>query len=196
MKLFNITLDLKDKPTILKPYIPFSAAEDEDRITPRVCLSSNITGCLQAIGNRYIAVGEKFILRTVNINTNSKYLITPEKLKNTNKVPDALENKEYWYLKEIECTSTMLRIDDFDFDFDLAWSLIAPKDYKKIILNSVNELDLSKCNTSKEMYDTFSEYTNEKELYNEQDEVWDNLAELPWAQKISIYNLKLKVLES
>ena len=196
MKLYNITFNLKDTRKILESAIPDSAGTVENKTIKRVCLTDSIEHCMQAIavGNRYIANGAKFIVREVNIPKNANALIHPNQLYKNNLVPDALENNEFWYLHSIKCKTYLCEIIHFDFEHDLAFSCIQANDARLIINKYVPELKLGRYKNSKNMYDAFCNYVNKHCLWNEFDSVWDDLAELPWAQTTKITGLQYKII--
>lgn len=186
MKLYNVTFkDCGD--TTLLPYIPYSAGDDEDKETARICLSSSIRGCIQAIGpaDRFIATGSKFTVRESEI-TDSENLINPMQLFLSHKVPDALENMEYWYLKPLSVELHVYEIIECGFDYTISWSCIRPQDIRDIITQYT--LDRFPQPTSKQIY----EAAMKQLLPDVCDNVWEDLAELPWAQKIMVTKLVVR----
>lgn len=196
MKLYNVTFNINDKRNMLVPTIPDSAGTGENKTIKRICLTDSIEHCMKAIavGNRDIAIGAKFIVREVDIPKNAKALVNPKQLHNNQFVPDALENNEYWYLHTVKCKVHLCEIIYFDFEHDLAFSCMQPNDVRLIINKYVPALKLGRYKNSKNMYDAFCNYTNKNCLWDEFDAVWDELAELPWAQTTKILKLTYKVL--
>jgi hypothetical protein len=120
MILYHVSVNL-DHDGEFFPDIPDSAfyVDEEDSITPRICFSDSINGCLGSIpdGGRglkdYISsVDSKFkvfILATEKYNVR---ILTPEEI--ADRVPDALIHREYWVLDPITINEYMI-IDIKDF---------------------------------------------------------------------------------
>lgn len=195
MFLYNVSFWLDNTDKVLVPRVPDSVSDKEDKTTKRVCLSTTVAGCMQAIavGNRNISVGEKFILREFSIPENDKLLISSEYLYKTGRVPDALENNEYWYLGELSCEPWICQIISMENEFELAWTCISPKDclgvIEKYIPNIQEEVVGIQNLSSKEMYNKFSEYVTKTKLYDAFDNVWDDLAEIEYAQAVKLTSL-------
>lgn len=191
MKLYNLTYDLTDMSTELVPKIPDSAGDGEDKTTPRVCLADSLEHCLQAFGSQYRNLNSQFLVREVEVDKNSEYLKTPLELKNDEKVPDALENNEYWYLEPIKCNVKKAKIIDVDTEFTIAWTCI-PIEKCMEIVSKYSSIDVEKYNDSVELYKVFIDWANENKKWDEMDYVWEELLEIPWSQKTEIKNLKIK----
>lgn len=197
MKLYNVTYNLEDMSTMLIPKIPHSAGDGEDKIIRRVCLSDSLEHCLQAFGSAYrdLANGVCILIREVEVDEDDMYLINPSTLKEYGKVPDALENNEYWYLKPIICNVKMAEIIDADTEFTIAWTCV-PIEKCKEIVSMYSNIDGSKYKDSEELYNVFMDWANENKKWNEMDEVYEKLLEIPWTQKTAIENLKVKYLQT
>ena len=191
MKLYNVTFDASDTRSYLEPCIPYSVGDGEDKVTPRVCLCDSVVHCIQAIApvNRNIKEGAHFKIREVEISEYDKNLIYPYELKESEKVPDALENNEYWYLKSIPCEITECNIEDFDYEFTLAWSCISVEQCRDIIERYTDVLKNSLYKDSESMYKDFTKWAYENKQYEMADDVWEELAQLPWAQKTAIISI-------
>lgn len=201
MKLYNVTFDLDDTRKILVPTIPKSAASNENKTIPRVCLTDSIEHCIQAIApyNRDIRVGAKIIVREIDIDhLDQDKLITPYDLYKQEWVPDALENEEYWYLGTIEFYTTVHEITDFHASHALALSCIKIEDCEKIINKYVPEFDTSQYGSTRELYETAMKYcckmedSGHYEYFEYEDNIWDDLESLPWSRKIEIEDIQLK----
>jgi hypothetical protein len=168
---------------------------------------------MQAIasGNREMYVGTKFIIRVVDMPLNKRAVIGPKELKDKGYVPDALENKEYWYLKPVKFKLYLCELEYFDADFTVAWSCITREQILSILnkytskRGFVTTKRFEKYKTSKGIYNAFCKFINEKTqfandtrrtyFYNMYDDVWEDLVQLPWAQKTELTNIKYKVLK-
>lgn len=198
MKLYNVTFHLKDNRTVLNPAIPETAGDTENKTIKRICLTDSIVHCVQALAhcNRNVAVGVTFLVREVQINKKDKALITPNELKKRGYVPDALENNEYWYTKPLEFNTYLCKIDSFDYEYELAWTCIEKEQCLKIVEKYTNgQITFKHCETAKEIYEIFLHWCNKNEMWDEYDAAWEELAQLPWAQKTGLYNFKYTILE-
>lgn len=195
MKLYNITYNLKDMTTTLIPKIPHSAGDGEDKTTPRVCLTDSLENCLQAFGSAYrdLSDGACILIREVEVDKNDVYLVNPLTLKEDNKVPDALENNEYWYLKPITCDVIKAEIIDADTEFTIAWTCI-PIGKCREIVSKYSDINVEDYEDSYGLYETFMDWANKNKKWNEMDYVWNELVELPWSQKTEINKLKVRYL--
>lgn len=188
MKLFHVSLGLQDKQKLFVPRVPESCAKEqgEDAAIPRICFSSSIEKCIQAI-ETFPQLGELITIYAFEVDEQDQNLVTPESLFAASKVPDALENQEYWYTKEVSltgeyCVTTMLRRE-----FSLAWTRIDVRDVQKLVQSIVEENNLSfsmndSFKSSEQLYNAFAFWLDKNELYNLSDIFYDKIAELPWAQ--------------
>lgn len=196
MRLYNVTFDLSNTNNILTPTVPESAGDGENKEIKRICLTDSIEHCFQAIAscNREVRKGAKFVIKEVDVEENDR-LITPDFLFNEDYVPDALENNEYWYLDTLKANVLIGEIEFFEYDFVLAYSCIPKEKCLEIISKYTSIEDLKDCRDSKEIHEKFNHWANTQKEYDMMDNVFEDLAMLPWAQKTKIYNLKYKVLE-
>ena len=188
MKLFHVSLGLQDKQKLFVPRVPESCVKEqgEDAITPRICFSSSVEKCIQAI-ETFPQLGELITVYTFEVDEQDPSLVTPEHLFAASMVPDVLENQEYWYTKEVSLTgeyrvTTMLRRE-----FSLAWTRIGVQDVQKLVQSIVEENNLSfsmndSFKNSEQLYNAFAVWLDKNELYNLSDLFYDKIAELPWAQ--------------
>jgi len=197
MYLYNVSFNLNNTNNVLIPSIPESAANDEDKSTKRVCLCDTVEHCMQAIavGNRCIKAGAQFILRVADIPKTNKRLIKPLALKQCNKVPDALENNEYWYLDKLTFKVYKCVINSFDYNRDIAWTCLTAEQVRHTVYGICNKIKLERYTISKSVYKAIMDYAHRHKLYGLEDDIWDAIVELPWAQKTIIYNLNISVIE-
>lgn len=194
MILYNVTFDLKDTKEILEPKIPYTAGDYEDKTIKRVCLADTPAHCMLSISPEFrnIAVGSQFLLKEFEI-TDYDNLLTPEYLYNMDLVADALEYREHWYLNSIQCRSVRkCKILDFYSEICLNWTCIGITDCRNIIKKylGVNELPF-KGRTSRELYSNLCKWDTEFKYI---DDIWDDLALLPWAQGRTL-NLTFKEIK-
>lgn len=95
--------------TYLEPRVPGNRLVDEDGVTPRVCVSDSVIGCMSAIKDQmygYIisqrdSFGKREPLYLYCVRKNAvKLVVTPQELAKNQLVRDALMNSEYWILDE------------------------------------------------------------------------------------------------
>lgn len=175
-----------DKPTrLFTPRVPeINKCSGENHSIPRICLSESPALCTQAIyTSAYPAVGKEFWLYEFLLPLNK--LITPEELYSSGKVPDALENREYWYCKELDGQPVKYKITAMHREFTLAWTCIQPEQVHEVI-QSLNPVYDNQNDSSQSIYSTAIKYADEVEDYKFEDDLWDALAILPWAQKCEI----------
>lgn len=194
MILYNITFR-EDDTTTLVPMIPYTAAEYEDKSTKRVCFADTVTHCIEAVApdSRDLHIGSIFRIRSVNTDHLDKdSILTPEELFKTSKVPDALQNQEYWYLKEVNITLHKVRVVDFSYWHAMAWKCIKYSDVEEIIRTL--KIPYQKHADAESLYNYANHYLNEKMEFDKMDELWESIAELPFAQRIALTKLKLEYL--
>ena len=208
MKLYHVTFDLSEPDKkMFYPRVPKSAGLGEDKSLKRICLAPTVEECFQALPSdkRHLAVGEKFRLYSIDLDDNDPNLIYPDEIFKKGYVPDALENHEYWY-KECLCMDSVIgQIEDFDSNFELSWSCIKLSDVREIVNMFAEDRNdeekeylkrLSNKNFSlpedlyKETIEYFK-YINDLDAY---DELWENIACLPWAQSTKIYQISWKIV--
>lgn len=188
MKLFHVSLGLQDKQKLFVPRVPESCAkgQGEDDTIPRICFSSSIEKCIQAI-ETFPQLGELITVYTFEVDEQDSKLVTPASLFAANLVPDALENQEYWYTKEVSLTGEHHVTTMLHREFLLAWSRINVQDVQKLVQSMIEENNLSfnmndSIANSEQLYNAFAVWLDKNELYNLSDLFYDKIAELPWAQ--------------
>lgn len=198
LTLYHISEDLVDNPTkLFIPRVPESAAVDEDKETNRICFSTSIANCIKATDILSYMRGTSFTVYTLTVEEDDPYLVYPQTLVEKKKVPDALENDEHWYLKEIELKGERVMIKDIKAEMSIAWTCIP----KRAIINYLidiahidpyfGEIAKMKLGTAYDYYITAIRYMDEHEMFSEDDDLWDYVVEQPWAQSHTIYNLEL-----
>lgn len=201
LKLYHVTLDTSEPINkLFVPRVPKSIGSGENDETPRICFSDSIEKCMQAI-RANVDPGTIIRVYTAYIPFNDTNLIHPINLKFQFGVPDALENNEYWYTKPIILESKLYKVLSYDNGFDVAWSCINYKDLLNILNKYTTMTEIYQHNVledkfnSEDIWNRFSSYMLSKERYNELDEAYDAMVELPWAQILSFSNLKVELIE-
>ncbi len=202
MKLYRVSFDTSASLNrTFVPMIPESAGLEEDKTIKRVCLSSSIEGCLQAIprGGKDISVGVELIIYEAEISTLDENLIFPEEVRDY--VPDALENEEYWYMKELHMTGKKVKLTNFDYSFELGFTSVDEDDFICRMLDTVSEEAYKYLEEISEImyddsiilgarYDDVVHFLSKKEEYNLIDDIYDAVALTPWAQIVRFSNVE------
>lgn len=122
MKLYHLSFDLdQPKTKTFIPRIPSGALEDEDKSIPRICLSRNILGCVNALSafNRTDidknwddkSTAYKAVLYSIDIDDiPSSALIGSVELYERGLVADAIITQEHWCLSPITMKGTVVRL--------------------------------------------------------------------------------------
>lgn len=200
MKLYHLSTDLNEpRVKTFVPRIP-DVNNGEDRTIPRVCLSDNLIGCIQAIVGYSSLVSDRGIFRLYEIETSKLQetrIVHPETVFSKYGVVDALENREYWYLDSITMKSKDYKIVDYKWDYLTRWSVVKPEQVisiaKEVIEKHNIDIPLEIVdNNSEKTFDNIMELLQDKEFYNESDEIDDRILELPWTQYTSFYDLVIE----
>ena len=197
--LFHVTFDTENTSFVYHPRVPESAGNSEDRETPRICLSDSIEHCMQAIAPalRDVRAGAKFIVKSVWMPKGTPGVISPKQLKESGRVPDALENNEYWYLNDLKFDQVyQCSIKSFDYEYELGWTCIPLEKCIEVIEKYPNPFasGYNLYDNSKSLYEALSKWSNETERFEIADKVWDDLANaVPVAQKTTIQNLVFQI---
>lgn len=194
--LYNVTFRLNDESEYLVPKVPYTAAPDEDRVTKRICFADTIEHCLQAIGHRDLYEGCYIVVRSVDENGLDPFkLVTPEELFDTGKVPDALENNEYWYLDEVAVNREIYMVEHFDYEHGIAFTCIRKDDMAALVEKYVPDRPFKRNEGMEQAYDRVVGYLQGNGMYEESDSFEDEVAELPWAQMVRISNLQMRRMD-
>lgn len=176
MKLYHVTSDVHS--SIVKtfcPIVPGSISELEDSQTPRVCLSTDIAHCIQAISA--VDMLEKGRLIRVYTYDMNKYewkdFLPPYYLWKSGKVFDAMYNNEVWCLKVIPMDSQVYCIHDFDCEMAVNWYAVDPTVLKSLIRDrfGINAIG----NTSYAIYDYAAGVLERQKKYGDSDNLWESI---------------------
>lgn len=205
MRLFHVSF-LKDN--LLKqftPRVPDSAGATEDKVTERICFADSIEGCLTAMPSNYrhdyLAKGALITVWTIDTERLPEgSLVTPSELTYSNKVPDALDNGEYWVTIPLKLNGKRFRIIDYSYEFSVNYNALdlqsitdtayecLPNRFRDEFMNS---FDRATC-SNKEVCNRFYEITNRESLFNEEDDFWDSIVAMDWAQGFKFTRLELE----
>ncbi len=191
--LYNVTFDFQNNTDILEPYVPHTAAPDEDQETERVCLSTSVENCLTAMGTRTeLTEGAHIRVRRVSTaDLDPALIVTPEELFQTGRVPDAIENEEYWYLGMAEAESLEYEIESYWYERELAFTCIKADDIWDYVKKHFPDLGIKRCKDSRDMFGSVTTHLYDNGMYDECDEFEDAVADMPWAQVLRIKDVKL-----
>lgn len=195
--LYNVTFDLNDKRTVLTPCVPKSAGEGEDKVTERVCFSDSIENCIcaLAVGNRDLRVGQRILVRSVSVSVlNRNSIIDYDTLHNTGKVPDAADTHEYWVTAPVNVSVGVYEILSFQHEFSVNWKALRADIVRRIAKGYV---DISVCNgnTAYDVYCSVCKYLEDNKRYDDSDDFYEDIVQLPWAQGHKISDLKLECID-
>lgn len=191
--LYNVSFNTHNLDPVLTPKIPKTVGHDENNTIPRVCLADSIEHCIQALApqNRKLYSGAEIVIRSIDTNQLKKQLIsTPLELFKQRLVPDAIENQEYWYKNKITCNIAIKKIKTFDFHHDLAWSCVPLKCIQDIVQCYTKDINTHTFETAKELYTAFIKHAEHNELWDDIDDIWDDITTLTWSQMTVIENVK------
>lgn len=188
--LYNITFKRYDESEHLVPYIPYTAASDEDRTTKRICFADSVEHCMTVIGpcERDLYTGCHVIVRSVDeTNLDQSKLVTPQKLFESGRVPDALENQEYWYLDELDVTREIFKVEDFVYEHQIAFSCIKRDDLKDVM--EKHSVIMRRNETVEQAYNRTLDLLYKTGSYEEADIFEEEVNSLSWAQGLKVSNL-------
>lgn len=187
------------------PRVPESVGKDENNSIPRICLSDSITLAVQASPyvSEMLQIGKRIRVYKIRVDArNISKFVHYTTLFNKELVPDALENHEYWCTSEITMDSDVYTVEDARIDFDIAWTVISKQQVLNILayLNNKSHGNLdyvwidNNLKTSKELYESIVIQMDKHGDYDSEDDMWDCIAELPWAQIKRITKFTIKKL--
>lgn len=208
MKLYHVTFDLNEPDKkLFYPRVPKTAGTGEDKSLKRICLAPTIEECMQALPSdkRKLRNGEKFRIYEVEIDDNDPNLVYPEEIFNKGYVPDALENHEFWYKENLLMDSIIVEIQNFNYDYEIAWSCVKLSDLRNIVKELSEEKNLEEKNylnkilsknfsLPEDLYKEVSDYINYIKDFDFCDDLWEAVASLPWAQLTKINSITWKVI--
>jgi hypothetical protein len=181
------------------PRVPRTCANDEDQETPRICLAPSVELCVQAMasGSRDLRKGAKIAVYSVEIDDNDPYLRHPREI--VDKVPDAIENREHWYLAPIVMSAQISVVEDFVAFNDFAWSIITVQDVLNAIKDGIpdqktKEVYLAVAESSASSasaYEAVIRCSNRRREYHIEGCVDDELSMLKWGRILRVQNLRL-----
>lgn len=202
MYLYHISYCKDELNKVFVPRVPDIDPRCGENLTiPRICLANSVAHCIQAI--QFTPINDS-IITLYKVDTkylDKRYLVTPEQLTSKCLVIDALENREYWYTKPLKLTGKYFQVKGMNLEFELAWKTIKREDIiplvKKHLIKNTLHLDQQEIKkilshkTSYGVYQSFMRELNKRQLWDQEDEFYDSVAELQWAQIKKISNVQL-----
>lgn len=188
MRLYNVTFRHTDD-WVLMPSIPISAAPDEDKTIKRVCFTDSVKNSVRALppAHRDLRINAELTIRSVKLeNLDGFQLLFPETLAKRKLAPDAMINHEYWYTAPVNVTVEHAYVIDFKAERTIVWDMISQEQMRDILTKM--KLPVTRFVSPKRMY----ELACASASYDEQDELDEQISELPWAQGWDISELKLR----
>lgn len=174
MRLYHVT-DKIHMPAsmVFRPRVPESAADIEDRTTPRICLSTDIEHCIYAISTADILKTGKLIRVYTYDMSPAEYsdFLAPYYLWKSGKVFDAMYNYEVWCLKEITMDSAVYRIDDFECELAVNWYAVDTETLRSLITDNFGiTVNGNDANT---MYNKAASILERAKRYDDSDDLWE-----------------------
>lgn len=205
------------KRKLFVPRVPAELSEelDEDKIMPRVCLSTSVSKCLQAIGFG-AKVGNPITVFAIDLDKDNPGLVFPDDLVRTGRVRDAIENQEHWYTQPLEMRGASYVITKCKVERAIAWSALRSADVLRIARDTAEELCITDefdwgCLDgldAKGIYENItgqnglliSSEMNKSCVFEEddvycsfEDKLYDCVVELDWAQLLRITDVSIEM---
>lgn len=196
--LYNITFNKNNIETRLFAHIPYSAAADEDQDTERVCFSDSIAHCIEAIGpcERNLYTNCQIIVRSIDERyLDQSKIVTTQELYETQKVPDALETHECWYLDTVDVKREVYQVKDFRCEHTIAFSCLKRADVASLIEKYTPNSPMKRYESIEQAYNRTITKMQTDRQYDKSESFENEIAELPWAQRIRITNLVIEKIE-
>lgn len=114
VKLYHVAVGKHDLKRKFIPRVPESAKPPEDIITPRICFSETLEGCLSAIGHPFYYPGTPELLTVWEYEVDARYCIPQEFLYSTGLVMDASRTREWWVLHPVTLSGKYVNLVDFE----------------------------------------------------------------------------------
>lgn len=202
MYLYHISYCKDELNKVFVPRVPDIDPRCGENLTiPRICLANSVAHCIQAIQSTPMNDSIITLYKVDTKHLDKKCLVTPEQLAGQGLVIDALENREYWYTKPLKLKGKYFQVKGMNLEFELAWTVIKRDDIitlikKCLIKNKIimSKQDINKIfsyKTSYGVYQAFMRELNKRQLWDQEDEFYDSVAELHWAQIKKISNVQL-----
>ncbi len=174
IKLYHISFE-KELDKTFEPRVPNRAGGDEERLTPRICFSDSIGGCLQAVCfNERFKVGDQFVLYELEIDENDENLFNSNYLYENKLVPDALETGEFWLTKAVSLKGKLIEITNMEARPYIAWSSINTFSLFSVIYNTVDDCRLLTDKIQKELQYIFYNIEDNFILFKESMKILHN----------------------
>lgn len=192
--LYNVTFKLDDESTRLIPRIPVTAGGTEDKETKRVCFADSVEHCIGAMSESHsnLYTGCLIIVRSVDeYMLDRSKIMTPEELFYSGRVPDALENNEYWYLDEVDVYRDMYEITHYYEDYVCAFTCIEKEVIEKIARQYIPHFRIRRYEDSEQAYDRVIETLYGKGQYTDCADFEIEIVSRPWGHKRQISRLEM-----
>ena len=111
MRLFHVAEGFRPRIREFIPQVPKSANFPEDTVTPRICFSETIEGCLTALGYTF---HEHHPLTIWEVDIDPKAAVSPKFLWEHHLVPDCLLTGEWWVLRPLTLVGTHVYLEHFE----------------------------------------------------------------------------------
>lgn len=184
MILYHVSPDIDDIKEIFIPRVPSSAADDEDKTTPRFCVSTTIAGAYAGMPKDDRTIDGNCNLRVYVFDTEDYEIIPYEELYEKGLVIDAIYTKEHWILSNMirPIDSYVIKLEKYDYEIMPLCKLEYLKEYIRIskddpdgvdelLINEWNGRPKAVINKVEYSYKDGTIYTSKNNLY----EYYNNL---------------------
>lgn len=202
MILYHVTNDTQlPDVCMFMPRVPESAAFDENKNIPRICMCPSIELCLQAMpcDSRCDCLSHDGRIKVYSGEFEKEKLIGPQELYDRNYVPDALENREYWVTQPVRLASRTYIVKNFQHEHAVAWTCVDKDTVEQIILSMCRSKEetmvmktfIHETDSSVELYKKAAGYYDRHGMWEQMDDLWEKITEDPKSQKTVITGLEL-----
>lgn len=198
MLMYNCRFEIGYITNRLYPEVPRHLGKCRDTRTKRIRLFDSVEHCMQALANDGygIYVGSEFILSVAKMGVNSDKLVTPKRLVDTGRVPDALLNREYWCLSDLVVDVCRCRVTDYKSYADIDWERLKPADVMEIAsYMGLWTNDLERYVQAKTVYEHIAKKLNSIGRGDVADLLWDRLFMTGKAQAIRVAAVQYQIVE-
>lgn len=196
MRLYHVTSDVLN-PVVktFNPLVPDSKSDIEDAKTPRVCLSTDIEHCIQAISAVDILEKNRLIrVYTYDMGKDDwRFFLPPYYLWKSGKVFDAMHTHEVWCLKSLIMNSSVYRINNFECEMVIDWYAVNCVALRSLIRDrfGINPVG----STSQSMYTHATRLLEHQKRYDDSDDLYESIVTTFPCQAHSVKSIDLALVD-
>lgn len=198
MRLYHVTTDIHE-PVVktFYPRVPDSIALGEDSRIPRICLSTSVANCIRAVCCNALRVGRVLRIYTTEVTgKNFRDFIPPCVLYTEGLVFDALSNEECWCLVPLKMESKLYCVYNFESEHAINWTCVSLSRMFEIVRKYVptEVYDIYAEQSSEKMFSSATRWLEGRGLYNESDDLYEDVVADWHCHTHKITKLELKEL--